>query len=270
MASPIPGVKDFYTFPPAPAALIVDVFLREKGVSQESIKAVERHVDIPKLENRGEACKRMNPQGSIPWFVTTDGKVVAETMAMCEYVEEQIPEPPLVGTNASERGVTRMWQRRMEEHFCSPATYAHRNWCHSQDCPEEHHMKNFYTQRFNAEQGSTLLYSALAAWKDLAAWSQNRLAWLEAVKQEEEKESGKASDFICGDRLSMVDIQVYVNFFYWDTFCPGQHFFAQLKNGAPWVQEWYSRMHDRPAVKAARTAAGYKDRADKSDMDEQQ
>jgi len=263
----VPGVKDLYTFPPAPAALIVEVFLREKGVSTESIKSIERYVDLPKLENRGEACKRMNPQGSIPWFVTSEGTVVAETMAMCEYVEEQMPEPPLVGASAAERGATRMWQRRMEEHFCSPATYAHRNWCHSQDCPEDHPMKNFYTQRFNCEQGSTLLYSAPAAWKDLASWSQNRLLWLEGVKQDEAKRQGRTapSDFICGDRLTMVDIQVYVNLWYWDTFCPGQHFFKQLENRVPWVQSWYSRMHARPAVVAARTAAGYLDLADESD-----
>jgi len=87
----VPGVKHLYTFPPAPAALIVEVFLREKGVSTESIKSVERYVDLPKLENRGEACKSMNPQGSIPWFVTSDDTVVAETIAMCEYAEEQMP-----------------------------------------------------------------------------------------------------------------------------------------------------------------------------------
>lgn len=258
-------VNDFYTFAPAPAAMIVDVFLREKGLTAEDIKAVQRDVDLPGLENRGEACKAMNPQGSIPWFVTPDGTVVAETMAMCEYLEECIPEPSLVGSSAAERGVTRMWQRRMEEHFCSPATYAHRNWCHSDDCPDDHPMKNFYTQRFNAEQGSSLLYSAPQAWKDLAAWARNRLAWLEAVKQGEAAKAGAdaPSEFICGDKLSMVDIQVYINVFYWDTFCPGQRYFEHLD--VPWVKAWYASMHARPAVEAARTAAGYLDCADGSD-----
>jgi len=270
-AEGVPGVSAFYTFPPAPAALIVDVFLREKGISEAQIKAVEKFVDLPALENRGEACKRMNPQGSIPWFVTSEGTVIAETIAMCEYVEEVIPEPALVGTSSVERGVTRMWQRRLEEHFCSPAVYAHRNWCHSEDCPNDHAMKDFYTRRFNAAQGSNLLYSNAAAWKDLATWALNRVVWLENAKQEEvfKGANGKSSpsDFICGDRLTMVDIQVYVNMFYWDTFCPGQKFFGKLEGKVPWVTSWYNRMHVRPAVAAARAYAGYKNLADKSDIE---
>jgi glutathione S-transferase len=267
--SAVPGVQAFHTFPPAPAALIVDIFLREKGITEDAIKSVEKFVDLPAFENRGEACKKMNPQGSIPWFVTTEGIVVAETIAMCEYIEDVMPEPPLVGSSAAERGTTRMWQRRLEEHFCSPATYAHRNWCHSDDCPSDNGMKNFYTKRFNAEQGSNLLYSQPAAWKDLAAWALNRVAWLEQTKQEEARSSGKPSpsDFICGDRLTMVDIQMYVNMFYWDTFNPGQYFFKNLEGQIPWLDAWYKRMHTRPTIAAARSYAGYKDRSDKADID---
>jgi len=84
----IPGVSAFHTFQPAPAAMIVDLFLREKGFTQEQIQSVEKFVDLPALENRNEASKKVNPQGSIPWFVTTDNQVIAETIAMCEYVEE--------------------------------------------------------------------------------------------------------------------------------------------------------------------------------------
>lgn len=265
----VTGVSAFYTFPPAPAALIVDVFLREKGFSEAAIKSVEKYVDLPALENRGPACKKMNPQGSVPWFVTSEGVVVAETIAMCEYMEDVQPNPALIGSSAAERGVTRMWQRRMEENFCSPATYAHRNYCHSEDCPSDHGMKDFYTKRFNEEQGSNLLYSHPGAWKDLAAWALHRLVWLEKAKQEEaqSRNGSTPSDFICGDSLTVVDVQVYVNVFYWDTFVPGQHFFKNLEGRIPWVEAWYSRMHSRPAFAAARANAGYKDLSDKSDME---
>jgi len=264
----VPGVSAFYTFPPAPAALIVDIFLREKGLREDDIKSVEKFVDLPAFENRGEECKKMNPGGQIPWFVTTGGRVISETIAMCEYVEDVMPKPALVGSSATERGVTRMWQRRMEENFCSPATYAHRNWCHSDDCPSDHDMKNFYTRRLCEEQGSNLLYSQPAAWKDLAAWAKHRLVWLETTKQEEARSQGKSapSKFICGEKMGLVDIQVYVNMFYWDTFCPGQYFFKNLEGKVPWLQAWYERMHSRPAVEAARTNGGYKDLSDKSDM----
>jgi glutathione S-transferase len=130
-------------------------------------------------------------------------------------------------------------------------------------------MKNFYTKRLNAEGGCNLLYSQPVAWKDLGAWATNCVAWLESTKQNEALSSGKPapSEFICGDKLTMVDIQVYVNMFYWDTFNPGLFFFKNLDGKGPWVQAWYDRMHARPAVLAARTYAGYKDRSDKADMD---
>jgi len=127
-------------------------------------------------------------------------------------------------------------------------------------------MKNFYTERFNAKQGSNLLYTNPGAWKDLATWAVNRLAWLEETKQAEQ--SGASTEFICGDCLSIVDIQVYVNLFYWDTFNPGIFFFEKLEAKVPWVQAWYKRMHERPAFAACRTHAGYKDRSDKADVAE--
>lgn len=257
-AKTVPGLKAFFTFQPAPAALIVDIFLREKGLGTEDIKAIERFVDLPNLENRGPECSKLNPQGSLPFFQLTSGKVISETIAMCEYVEEQIPEPALVGRDAEERGQVRMWQRRMEEHFCLPAVYAHRSWCHSGDCPDDHFMKNFYTKRLFADQGGNLLPQA---WKDLAAWARNRIVWLERVKQAE------PSEFLCGDRLSMADIQLYVNIWYWDTFPPGQPILKELSGQLPWVQAWYDRIHARSAVVAARHHAGYKERADKADVE---
>jgi len=38
-----------------------------------------------------------------------DDTVIAETTAMCEYIEEVMPEPHLVGSSAKERGVVRQW-----------------------------------------------------------------------------------------------------------------------------------------------------------------
>merc|ERR1712139_455024 len=108
--------------------------------------------------------------------------------------------------------------------------------------------------------GSNLLYSQPSAWKDLAAWALNRVSWLEHTKQEEARADGKPapSAFICGEALTMVDIQVYVNMFYWDTFNPGQYFFKNLQGQIPWVEAWYQRMHSRATIVAARTYAGYK------------
>jgi len=240
----VPGVKACWTFPAAPNAVMVDIFAREKGLD---ISPLERYVDLPALENRSEECLKMNPQGSVPWFVLEDGSVLAETIAMMEYIEEQVPEPALVGSTAAERGRTRMWQRRMDEHYCIPAFYGHRNWCHSEDCAPDHFMKDFFGQRLTPHHGATVMPEG---WKGWLTWARNKLLWLERVKQEE----GKATDYIAGDGFTMVDIQVYVVlWFFGDAFPhPPQKYLVDLKGQVPWVQAWYDRVSARPSVVAAK------------------
>merc|ERR1712193_217792 len=247
----VPGVKAYYTFPPAPNALMVDIFLREKGVGTAEIKAMEKYVDLPELDNRSPEMLKMNPQGSLPWFVLDDDTVVAETIAMMEYVEDVMPEPCLVGSNAKDRGVVRQWQRRMEEHYCYPAFYGHRSWTASDDCPDSHFMKNFFAQRLNAHHGASLVPQA---WQELCDWARNRILWLERIKQEEAQAKGAASAFIAGDTFTMVDIQVYVTlWFFSEAFPhPPQKILQELQGQVPWVQAWFDRVHARPACVAAR------------------
>merc|ERR1719161_1178083 len=248
---PVPGVQSYYTFPPAPNALMVDIFLREKGVGTSEIKAMEKYVDLPALDNRSPEMLEMNPQGSLPWFVLDDGTVVAETIAMMEYVEEVMPEPHLVGSSAKERGVVRQWQRRMEEHYCYPAFYGHRSWTASDDCADDHFMKNFFAERLNAHHGASLVPKE---WKTLCTWAKNRITWLERIKQEEAQATGSASAFIAGDTFTMVDIQVYVTlWFFSEAFPhPPQKILEELQGQVPWVQAWFDRVHARPACVAAR------------------
>lgn len=248
----VPGVTDYYTFPPAPYAMMVEVFLREKGVSDAAIRSYERFIDLPNLENRCSAILEMNPHGTVPFFKLEDGSFINETIAMCEYVEEVIPEGPcMVGRTPQERAVVRMWQRRLEEHYVIPAYYGHRNWTASEDCEEGHFMKDFFAKRLTAEQGSALIPHA---WKDWLKWARNRILWLEGQKQDEAKKRGQASQFIAGDFMSTVDVQVYVTlWFFGEAFLhPPQTILQDLKGQLPWVQAWYDRVHARPAVAAAR------------------
>merc|ERR1711904_128058 len=247
----VPGIKAYYTFPPAPNALMVDICLREKGVGTAEIKAMEKYIDLPALDNRSPEILKMNPQGSLPWFVLDDDTVVAETIAMMEFVDEMMPEHPLVGTSAKERGVVRQWQRRMEEHYCMPAFYGHRSWTASDDCADDHFMKNFFAQRLNAHHGASLVPKE---WKTMCTWAKNRIQWLNRIKQEEAQAKGKASEFIAGDMFSIVDIQVYVTlWFFSEAFPhPPQKILQELQGQIPWVQAWYDRVHARPACMAAR------------------
>merc|ERR1719316_2096111 len=247
----IPGVKELHTFQRAPNHTIVDIFMREKGLEDSYFEQIEVWINLDMEDNRNSKNLAMNPQGSIPWFVLDDGHVISETIAMCEYIEDVMPENPLIGRDAAERATVRMWQRRMEEHYCYPAFYGHRFWTSSEDCPADHFMKDFFVDRLNERGGAKVIP---AVWKDLCEWARNRILWLERVKQEEAKSTGRTTQYIAGDFFSMVDIQVYTVlwFFAYAFPHPPQRILEELEGQVPWVKAWYDRCHARPSCAAAR------------------
>merc|ERR1719420_2312182 len=247
----IPGVKELHTFQRAPNHTIVDIFMREKGLENSYFEQIEVWINLDMEDNRNSKNLAMNPQGSIPWFVMDDGQVIAETIAMCEYIEDVMPEHPLIGRDAKERAKVRMWQRRMEEHYCYPAFYGHRFWTSSEDCPADHFMRDFFTDRLNERGGAKMIP---AAWKELCEWARNRILWLERVKGEETTQTGRATQLLAGDFFSLGDIQVYtVLWFFAEAFPhPPQRILEELDGRVPWVQAWYERCHARPSCVAAR------------------
>jgi len=229
------------------------IFMLEKGISSEAIYKHEKFIDLPQLENRSQAMLDLNPHGTVPFFEMEDGSYINESVAMCEYVEEVMPTGPnMVGYTAKERASVRMWQRRMEEHYIIPAYYGHRFWTSSEDCPEDHFMRGFFSKRLNKEQGSTMMPGA---YKDFLTWARNRILWLEEVKQKEAAKAGsKPSDYIAGDRITIVDISVWVPLWFFSEafpYPPQMIIQEDLKGQVPWVQAWYDRMKARPALVAA-------------------
>jgi glutathione S-transferase len=98
----------FYdSFGPNPRA--VRMFLLEKRLSPAT-----ESVDVLGGENRRGTYLERNPGGQLPALELDDGRLLAETVAIFEYLEEKHPEPALIGRTAEERAETRMWQRRVE------------------------------------------------------------------------------------------------------------------------------------------------------------
>jgi glutathione S-transferase len=56
----------------------------------------------------------VNPFQLVPALELDDGSVIAESIAICRYLEELHPDPPLFGTTARERAEVEMWQRLAE------------------------------------------------------------------------------------------------------------------------------------------------------------
>ena len=72
-------------------------------------------------ENRREPYNTsVNPAGQTPALELDDGSHLTEIIAICEYLEERQPSPPLIGTTAAARAVTRMWTRRVDLKVCEP------------------------------------------------------------------------------------------------------------------------------------------------------
>lgn len=95
------------------------MFLIEKGIQDIELVGI----DILAAENRREPYLSKNPMGQTPLLELDDGTPIAETGAICEYLEEQHPDTPLIGATPEERAKTRMWWRRVEIGICHPMVF---------------------------------------------------------------------------------------------------------------------------------------------------
>lgn len=105
----------------APNPRRVRIFVAEKG-----IHIPYEEVDLGKAINRGEEFRKKNPSGTVPVLELDDGTCISETVAICRYLEELHPNPPLMGIDAKDRAIVEMWQRRMEFELLLPIANAFR------------------------------------------------------------------------------------------------------------------------------------------------
>ena len=87
----------------------VRMFALEKGIDLPL-----QAIDVMGGEHRRPPYSVLNPMMQTPAFEADDGQVIAELTAICEYLEEFHPEPPLIGATPGERAETRMWVRRID------------------------------------------------------------------------------------------------------------------------------------------------------------
>ena len=99
-----------------PNPKLVRMFAAEKGYSFGAIE----EVDLMQGANRKEPYLSKNPAGQLPCVELSDGRFIAETIAICELIEEKQPKPALIGTTPEDRAETRMWVRRIEWKIVQP------------------------------------------------------------------------------------------------------------------------------------------------------
>ena len=168
-------MKLYTSMGPNPA--VVAMFLAEKGAEIPTEK-----VDLMAGENRQPPYVAKNPAGQLPCLELDDGSHLAEITAICEYLDEKLPGPSLIGATPEERAATRMWVRRIDLNICEP-------------------MAN----GFRFAEGLPLFQSRLRtiphAAGDLKELAQEKITWLDGLM------TGKT--WVAGDRFTLADILLF-------------------------------------------------------------
>jgi len=191
----------------------VRIFMAEKGINLPTIE-----LDILGAENRRPPYTDKNPGGQMPSLELDNGGTLAETVAICEYLEEKHPTPALIGTSAEERAETRMWQRRIELNITE-------------------NLYNGFRYAEGLRMFKERMHCLPEAAPGLKAIVQEKLEWLDKLME------GK--QFIVGNRLTLPDIILYVALDFGAGV--GQKINPNLKN----VTAWFDRMNTRPSATAS-------------------
>ncbi len=204
-----------YTHPRTASSRRVRLFVAEKRLTIPEVR-----VDLASHENWGSEYRAKNPAGTVPMLELDDGTHLAETVAICRYLELTHPEPPLFGSSPREQAVVEMWQRRVELEGLLPCFDVFRN----RDPALDGQARPGWSEgmaRIPAlvDRGPILLGRLLG-------WLGDPLA---------------AAPYVAGDRFSIADITLWVTLVVAD--------FLALDIDLPAsVADWKRRVAERPAI----------------------
>lgn len=193
-----------------PNPRVVTMYLAEKGVALKRV-----FVDIIAGENRQPGYLAKNRAGGVPGLELDDGSVLAESLAICEYLEELHPEPPLLGTSAEERAQTRSALRTIDQAVVVPMTNG-----------------------FRSAEGLPMFESRMLCVPVAAdgnkAYARDGLAAINALL------AGKS--WVCGERFTLADILLYafVDF--------GGQVGQPIPDGLDHLKAWSARVAARPSA----------------------
>lgn len=198
----------------SPAPRCLRMFIVEKQLFIPSIK-----VDVFTGDNRQQPFLELNPAGQTPALQLDDGSTLAEAVAIAEYLEEQFPQLPLIGSNASERAETRQWWRRVELN-----------------------ITEFIHNAFHYSEGLTRFEDRIPvapeAAEALKRIARDRTQWLDKMFGD--------GPYLCGSRFTAADIWLYVWLDFANTV--NQNFDTTLPHLGP----WFERISRRPSAATSR------------------
>ena len=93
----------------APSPRKVRLFLAKKEIEIETIQ-----VNLLKGEQFSDSYRQKNPNCTVPALELDDQTVLCESEAICRYLEEIYPDPPLFGRSAIERALVNEWLQKID------------------------------------------------------------------------------------------------------------------------------------------------------------
>ena len=201
----------------APSPRRVRIFLAEKNLDVEVIQ-----VNTAEGEHLKEDFLKLNPWATVPVLKLDDGTCISEAIACCRYLEENYPNPPLMGVDPSEKAVISMWEHRMEwDGFLPVAEF----------------LRNTVERFENRGLTGTLNFNQIPA---LAERGQKRIAHFHDFLDKRLAES----KFVATDKYSIADItaQVSIDF--------AQRVGAPIPEDKKNILRWYSNVNSRESARS--------------------
>lgn len=160
-----------------PNPRVVTMFVAEKGITIERV-----YLDIQGGENRQPGFLAKNPRGGSPCLELDDGSFLDESVAICEYLEERHPSPPLVGSNAEQRARTRAALRWVDQQIVVPMTNG-----------------------FRSAEGLPMFQPRMLCVPEAA--DGNKAYARDGMEKVDARLAGQ--DYLCGDRFTLADILLF-------------------------------------------------------------
>ena len=206
-----------YDVKTSPSPRRVRIFLAEKELEIEVVQ-----VNTAEGEHLKEDFLKINPWATVPVLKLDDGTCISEAIACCRYLEENYPNPPLMGVNPSEKAIISMWEHRMEwDGFLAVAEF----------------LRNTVERLKNRGLTGTLNFDQIPA---LAERGKKRIGHFHDFLDERLSES----EFVATDKYSIADItaQVSIDF--------AQKAGIPIPENKKNILRWYSNVNLRESAKS--------------------
>lgn len=201
----------------APSPRRVRMFMAEKGLTIETVQ-----VDLRRGEHLTPGFRKINPASTVPVLVLDDGTAISEAVAICRYLEEIRPEPPLLGIDARDKALVAMWEHRAEIEGFLAVSEAFRN-----------EAKGLRERAVTGIETTPQI-------PELAARGRLRVARFFDLLEGRLAES----DYLAGPRFSIADITAWISvaFASWIK--------MEVPAGHAGLKRWYAAIASRPSAAA--------------------